>query len=158
MREAARRWVLPVLLLVTLTVVVVGLLTQPDRGVDRTYALQQQLRCPACKTVSIVESPSQTAAAMRQQVAEQVAAGRTDEQVLDYFRARYGDWVVLDPPVGGATLLVWLLPLAAAGLGLVVLAALPRHGVPPPLPAAERERVRLELAGRAAAGPRDEEP
>lgn len=157
MRETVRRAALPALLVAALAVVGWGLLAGPGPVVDRSYALQQRLRCPTCQNVSIADSPSETAAAMRQQVDEQLAAGRTEEDVVDYFRVRYGDWVVLDPPVGGVTLLVWLLPAGAVGIALAVLATLPRRPVPP-LPEEERERVRRELARLRPVAPEEEEP
>jgi len=156
-RETARRTALPALLLVALGIVAWGLLAGPNPAEDRAYALEQRLRCPTCQSVSIADSPSQTAAAMRQEVEQQVAAGRSDEEVFDYFRARYGDWVVLDPPARGVTLLVWLLPVGAAGVALAVLATLPRRQVPP-LPEEERARVRREVAGMRPVTPDDEEP
>lgn len=159
MVRVARRAAVPVLILAALAVVAVGLLTRPAGDVDRAYALEQRLRCPVCKSVSVAESPSQTAAAMRQQVTQQVAAGRSDQQVVDYFRARYGDWVVLDPPVSGTTLLVWLLPAVALGVAVTVLVVLPRRGqAPAPLPEAERERVRRELAVLPRPEPGQDEP
>lgn len=158
MREVLRRALVPGLLLVALAVVAVGLLSQPRGAPDRAYALEQRLRCPVCKSVSIAESPSQTAAAMRQEVATQVAKGRSDEQVLDYFRARYGNWVVLSPPLGGTTLLLWLLPPAALVGGLVVLLRLPRRAPVPALPEAERERVQRELATFRPVSAWDDEP
>ena len=158
MRELVRRGALPVLLLAALTVVAAGLLTQPQREVDRTYELQQRLRCPTCQGVSVAESPSETAAAIRQQVEQQVAAGRSDEEVLGHFSARYGDWVVLDPPMRGTTLLVWLLPLAAGGVALAILVALPRRETSPPLPEEERARVRRELAALPPTSVADEQP
>lgn len=111
---------------------------------DRAYELDQRLRCPVCKSVSIAESPSETATAMRQVVQEQVAAGRSDQQILDFFRARYGDWVLLDPPARGRTLWVWLLPAIGLLTGASALTALVRHRRTsvPPLP----EESRRELA------------
>lgn len=144
MRDAVRRAVLPVLLMAALAVVAWGVLAGPAASVDRAYELEQRLRCPTCQSVSIADSPSETAAAMRQEVEQQVAAGRTDEQVFDYFRARYGDWVVLEPPASGVTLLLWLLPAAGGGIALIVLTTLPRRHVPA-LPEEERERVRREI-------------
>ena len=158
MRELVRRGALPVLLLAALTVVAAGLLTQPERDVDRAYELQQRLRCPTCQGVSVAESPSETATAIRQQVEQQVAAGRSDEEVLEHFSARYGEWVVLEPPMRGTTLLIWLLPIAAGGVGLVILAALPRRETCPPLPEEERDRVRRELAALPPSTVADEQP
>ncbi len=118
-------------ILALLTVALLGL----DRGRpsgDRAYALERQLRCPVCTSVSIAESTSGTATAMRAGVEEQIAAGRSDQQIVDYFRARYGDWVLLDPPARGTTLLLWALPVGALVLGVAVLAlrrtARPDHG------------------------------
>ena len=86
-----------------LAVAVIGLLRGGPAPVDRAYELEQRLRCPVCKSVSIAESGSDTAVAMRQVVTEQIAAGRSDAEIVDYFRARYGDWVLLDPPARGST-------------------------------------------------------
>lgn len=159
MGDAVRRVAVPVLALAALAVVVVGLLTQPAGQVDRALALEQRLRCPTCKSVSVADSPSETATAMRREVAAQVEAGRSDEEVLDYFRARYGDWVVLDPPARGTTLLVWLLPLGAVAVAVGFLVTWPGSApASPALPAAERERVRRELAALARTRPEDDEP
>ncbi len=128
--------------------VAAGLLISGGNGtVDRAHDLDQRLRCPVCKSVSIAESPSETATAMRQAVQDQVAAGRSDQQVLDFFRARYGDWVLLDPPARGRTLWVWLLPLAGVAAGALVLAGLFRKR-PDVAELPEGERARVELALR----------
>ncbi|WP_233520268.1 cytochrome c-type biogenesis protein CcmH [Prauserella sp. PE36] len=104
-----------------------GLLTAGPGTPDRAYELEQRLRCPVCKSVSIAESPAETAEAMRAVVADQVAAGRGDQEIIDYFRARYGDWVLLDPPASGSTLALWMLPVAAVVVGGVALALLRRR-------------------------------
>ena len=109
-----------------LTVAIVGLARGSGAG-DRAYGLEQQLRCPVCESVSIADSSSATAQAMRADVHQQIRAGRSDEQIIDYFRARYGDWVQLNPPAHGVTLAVWLLPLAAAVIGIAMLLARVRH-------------------------------
>ncbi|EYR64496.1 cytochrome C biosynthesis protein [Actinotalea ferrariae CF5-4] len=157
MRDPVRRLVLPVLLVAALAVVAWGVLNGSGSPVDRANALEERLRCPTCQSVSIADSPSETASAMREEVEQQVAAGRTDQEVFDYFRARYGDWVVLEPPASGVTLLLWLLPVAAVGVGLAVLATLPRRHVPA-LPEEERERVRRELDRVRPAVAEEDEP
>lgn len=115
-----------------------------------------------CQSVSIADSPSETAVAMRQTVAEQIAAGRTDVEVLDYFRARFGDWVVLDPPVGGAALALWVTPVAATVLGgEIVLVLARRRGRDPDGELSEQDRDRIGAAvetARAAAADRDDAP
>lgn len=109
---------------------------------DRAGSIEQRLRCPVCKSVSIAESPSDTAAAMRQTVQQQVAAGRTDRQIVDYFRARYGNWVLLDPPAAGATLLLWVLAGLAAAVGATIVLGRTRRRrwAPTPTLTAEQRR------------------
>lgn len=144
--------------IVLLVIITVGLLLGGSATSDRIFQLQQRLRCPVCTSVSIDESQSQTAAAMRRAVAEQVAAGRSDTEIIDYFRARYGDWVLLDPPVRGFTALLWLLPAAAALAGRAVLLVRARRGPPPAaeISAADVQRVAAELARRRLAAEEDD--
>ena len=154
----ARRgsWILTVLLL---GVAAAGLLAGSRKPPDRAYELEQRLRCPTCQSVSVADSPSETAAAMRSTIAAQVTAGRSDQQILDYFRARYGAWVLFDPPAGGATLWVWVLPLLAAAVGAVALALVVRSPEPvAPLDAEERARVLAEASKFAPDARQDEEP
>jgi cytochrome c-type biogenesis protein CcmH len=129
-----------------LGVVVVGLASAPPAEPDRAHALAERLRCPTCDSVSVAESPSETARAMRQTIEEQVADGRSDEDIIGYFVARYGEWVLHDPPVGGRTLLVWVLPPLALIPG--VLAILRRRRQ---LPAADvSDEVRAAVAAELA--------
>lgn len=160
MRERARQWLLGGLILGLLGVTAFGLVSGSGGEQDRVAALEYRLRCPTCKTVSIAESPSETAASMRKIVAEQVAAGRTDEQIVAYFTSRYGEWVLLDPPRSGDTLLLWLLPLAAAAAGLAVILSRTRSspGAPAELPDAEREQVQAALHRYRLRAEEDEEP
>lgn len=144
---------LAILGLLAVTVATLATATRP--APDRVQEIAVRLRCPVCKSVSIAESPSDTATAMRQVVAEQVAAGRTDREIVDFFRARYGDWVLLDPPTRGSTLPLWLVPLAAAALGVALVLARARRRPDPPaaeLPEHERARVEAAVARARAAG------
>jgi len=121
MPERAAQRLLAALIVALIAAAAVIVLTSGDEPRDRAYALEQRLRCPSCKTVSIAESPSETAAGMRRIVAQQVAAGRSDAEIIGYFQERYGEWVLLDPPPRGRSLLLWAAPLIVAIGALAVV-------------------------------------
>ncbi|THF72015.1 cytochrome c-type biogenesis protein CcmH [Deinococcus sp. Arct2-2] len=79
------------------------------------------IRCPICTGVPITESTNDISREMLRGVREQVAAGRSARDVYAYFSARYGNFVLLDPPKEGSNLLLWGAPLAALGGGGAVL-------------------------------------
>lgn len=118
MSEKARRWIAGVVTVALAVVVVAGLIIGEDTEQDRVRALGTRIKCPVCQGESIADSPSETATAMLEIVAERVAAGQSDDQIIDYFTARYGDGILLDPPFAGRTLLLWLLPLFAIAGGI----------------------------------------
>lgn len=121
----------------------------------RVQALGKQLRCPMCQGLSIADSSSSAARAQMDKVRELVAAGKTDQQIRDYFTSRYGEWALLEPPASGMNLLVWLLPLLLlVGGGLAIARTLRRPVPVAPEPEAEQrppaddpylEAVRAEL-------------
>ncbi len=88
----------------------------------RVQRLGDGLRCPVCRGLPITESPNQISAQMLSQVRDQVAAGRSDSQIHDYFAARFGGSVLLDPPKSGLNLALWALPAAALLGGAWLLA------------------------------------
>jgi len=109
----------------------------------RVQALGKQLRCPMCQGLSIADSNSSAARAQMDKVRELVAAGRTDQEIRDYFTSRYGEWALLDPPASGMNLVVWGLPLLLlVGGALAIARAMRRPAVAPPTqaPATENER------------------
>ena len=108
-------WVLTAVLA---AVVIVGLILGDSTEEDRVKALGARIKCPVCQGEAIGDSPSETARAMVEIVEEKVAAGETDSQIVDFFTARYGNGILLDPPFSGSTLLVWLLPVAAVAGGI----------------------------------------
>lgn len=87
----------------------------------RVQVLAKQLRCAVCQGLSIADSPSSMARAQLEMVRELVSEGKSDDEVVEYFVARYGDWVLLEPPVRGVNLLVWAGPLILVGLGLMLI-------------------------------------
>jgi cytochrome c-type biogenesis protein CcmH/NrfF len=89
-----------------------------------TRSVAAQLRCPVCQGLSLADSPSELALEMKDVVREQLAAGRTPDEVKAYFVAKYGEWILLEPPRRGVNLLAYALPAIAVvgGLGVVWLA------------------------------------
>ncbi|MGH8927222.1 MAG: cytochrome c-type biogenesis protein CcmH [Acidimicrobiia bacterium] len=95
--------------------------TAPDPAEDRARALGLQIRCPVCQGESIADSPSETARDMMDLVRQRIAEGLTDEQIIDELLASYSGALLLDPPVAGSTLWVWIAPVVALGVGLVLI-------------------------------------
>ena len=87
---------------------------------DRTRAIAAELRCVVCQNLSVADSPSEMAQQMKEIIREQLQAGKTPEEIKNYFVSKYGEWVLLAPTRKGFALLVWVLPFVAllVGLGL----------------------------------------
>ena len=88
----------------------------------RTSEIASQLRCPVCQGVSVEDSPTELARQMRAVVRDQLAAGRSPNQVRQYFVDKYGEWVLLEPRASGFNLVVYVLPWLALLGGLAVIA------------------------------------
>ena len=89
----------------------------PRTAAEQAQRLAAGLRCPDCEALSVAESRTAAAAAIRAEIDEQLAAGRTPDEVRQSFVARYGEWILLEP----ADALAWWLPAIALGAGLAVL-------------------------------------
>jgi cytochrome c-type biogenesis protein CcmH len=110
----------------------------------RAEALGRELRCLVCQNESIEESGADLAHDLRLLIRRRLAAGDSDRQILDHLVARYGIYVLLDPPFQPATWLLWLMPpLLLAGAGGVLAWRARRRPAPepPPLSAAEQARA-----------------
>jgi cytochrome c-type biogenesis protein CcmH len=118
----------------------------------RARALSQELRCLVCQNQSIDESNADLAHDLRVLLRKRLLAGDTDRQVLDYVVARYGQFVLLDPPFEPATYLLWLTPPALAlGTGVLLLIRARRRRpdrLLPPLTEEERARAAPLLGDR----------
>lgn len=129
----------------------------PDaRQEARAQALFEDIRCVVCQHEAIADSPAGVAGDMRAWVREQVAAGRTDQQIRDELVRRYGDYVLFTPPFRAETLLLWLVPFLIAGgaaAGLVIWAR--RRRAPEPAPLSDEEAARLAVLTAAARNRRD---
>lgn len=99
---------------------------------DRVHAVAQTLRCPACVSESVADSPAGISRQIRAQIAAKLRAGESPDAIrADYARA-YGPSILLSPPKDGLTLVAWLIPLALLASGIVAaLVAIRRWSVEP---------------------------
>ena len=106
-----------------------ALAVQPDEQLGdptleaRAREISGGLRCLVCQNQSIDDSDAPLARDLRLLVRERLQAGDSDDQVLGYLVARYGDFILLKPPFEMATLLLWLTPLGVLGVGAVLAVA-----------------------------------
>ena len=106
----------------------------------RVQALGEAAPLPDVPGALIADSGSSAARAQMDKVRELVAAGKTDQEIRDFFTSRYGEWALLEPPARGMNLLVWLLPLLLLVGGAVAIARTMRRPAPAsPAAAAETE-------------------
>ena len=91
-----------------------------ETGAGRVDRITSEIRCVVCQGLSVKDSPAESSRQMRDIVIQRVAEGRTDDQIRDEFRANYGDWVVLAPPLGSWAGLLWLVPIAALLTGIAL--------------------------------------
>lgn len=166
MAESGRRWFAGKLLRPVLAAAAIVLLlgtmaqaVEPDEVLDdpeleaRARAISSEVRCLVCQNESIDSSNAELARDLRIIVRERLLAGDSDQQVYDYLVARYGDFVLLRPPVKPATYILWFGPAIAFLLGTGAVAwyfvRLRRRAAadaPSPLSRDEQERLRSLLA------------
>ena len=114
-------------ILVCLTVLVlqaqVARAQTPD-PLDQVHAVAKQLNCPTCAGRNLADCQTDTCTQWKQEIQNQLAAGKSPQEVIDYFKARFGPTVLQEPPKEGVVLALWLLPvigLIALGVGAVIV-------------------------------------
>jgi cytochrome c-type biogenesis protein CcmH len=85
---------------------------------ERYENMTKLLRCPMCQNQAIADSPVGVAADLRRELREQMAAGRTDAEIMDFMTARYGDFILYNPPVKPKTWLLWAAPVLLLLVGV----------------------------------------
>lgn len=147
-----RTW--PLLVLAAAIVAVAALVATggDDRAAtieDRMQQVAAGLRCPVCQNLSVADSPSRLAGEMRAEIEGQLREGRTADEVREFFVARYGEWVLLEPTRRGLNLLPWAFPFAAVVVGVGIWVSVVRRrrrvddaAVSDPI----RRRIERELA------------
>lgn len=115
----------------------------------RARELSAEIRCLVCQNQSIDESNAKLAADMRELVRERIKAGDSNQDIKDYLTARYGDFVLLKPPMKPETYVLWygpavLVVLGAIGVGVFFWRRRSGASAPPSQPLSSAERQRLE--------------
>lgn len=126
---------------------------------EQVMTIARDLRCLVCQNETIAASNADLAVDLRQQVREQLQAGRTPDQIRDFMVERYGDFVLYRPPFKPLTWLLWIGPFVLLAAMVLVMARTLRlrrsaaAAAAAPLSEAEARRARELLAGDAAADP-----
>ena len=94
--------------------------TQPD---DQMYQIAKQLNCPTCAGRNLADCPTDTCTQWKQEIAAQLKAGKNESEVLTYFKDRFGNQVLQEPPKEGFLLVMWVVPIVAV-IGLIALAVI----------------------------------
>ncbi len=89
----------------------VGLEFSSPQQAARYYALIDELRCLVCQNQNVADSNAALAKDLRKRTYQMIADGQSDQQILDYMTARYGDFVLYRPPLKLATLVLWMGPV-----------------------------------------------
>jgi cytochrome c-type biogenesis protein CcmH len=112
----------------------------------RAREIGRELRCVVCQSQSIDDSNAPLARDLRLLVRERLVAGDSNDEVLDYVTARYGDYVLLKPRMSAGTVLLWLSPLALlfAGGGIALVYLRERTRPAPQTALSDEEQKRLD--------------
>jgi len=124
---------------------------------QRVNTLARELRCVVCQNQTLADSQADLAQDMKQLVREQLAAGKSETEVVSFMVQRYGDFVRYRPPVQPNTWLLWAGPLALALAGLGVLGLRLRRQAQAPEPALPHA-THEAAAALLAAGPEPKDP
>lgn len=112
----------------------------------RAQQIMKKLRCLVCQNQSIIDSDAGLAGDLRGIVREQVRAGKSEREILTFMTDRYGDWVLLKPPVKPSTAILWFGPLVLLAVGGFLVfrfvARRPQRRAPEPLTQEEAERLK----------------
>lgn len=119
-----------------LVAVVIGLIPRdatPETAAERSHRIASELRCPFCNGESIADAQSAIAADLQDLIDEQIASGMTNDEIFDYFVARYTERILLSPPLLGWGAVLWALPLLLLVGGVAALTRRKRRAVPSPI-------------------------
>jgi cytochrome c-type biogenesis protein CcmH len=120
----------------------------------RLQNLSQELRCLVCQNETLAESRADLAEDLRDEIRQQMKAGKSDKEIVAFLTERYGQFILYRPQVTPATYLLWFGPFVLLLVGLVVLFAYIKHrrGLIPEQPLSSDERKRAEDMLRSSSG------
>ena len=121
-----------------------GFASADDANLDRRVMnLAHELRCLVCQNETLADSQAPLAADLRNQIREQLAAGKSEKEVVDFLVARYGDFVLYKPPLKANTVLLWAGPFLFLAFGVFLLVRFVRRrpAGEPQLSAEDRARA-----------------
>lgn len=150
MRRALVPALMAVALVVTIVVLALHHASRPQPLGQRVEAVAATLRCPTCIAQSAASSDAPIARGIRSQVRQQLRAGRSPDQVRQWFVARYGEGILLLPQDRGPGAAVWAAPVAALALGALALGLAVRRRRPEAHPRAPRRARPLRAAPMGA--------
>jgi cytochrome c-type biogenesis protein CcmH len=114
-----------------------------EQSLERRVAdLAHELRCLVCQNQTIADSNAPLAVDLRNQIREQLAAGKSESDVMDFMVARYGDFVLYRPPLKPSTVLLWAGPFVFLLLGIFLLYRRVTRHRPPDAQLSEADRAR----------------
>lgn len=111
----------------------------------RYLALVEELRCPKCQNQNLADSDSPIAADLRREIRRLLEAGNSDQQIIDFLVARYGEFILYRPAWREHTYLLWLAPAALLGVGLLVVVAVVRQRRAAPSPQSALEDAEIAV-------------
>src|SRR5687768_3710096 len=156
-----KRIALPLLLLAGVAFSTIAQTAQPAAAdpvlEERVMNMARELRCLVCQNETLADSRADLAVDLRNEIRDQMKAGKSDNEIITFLTARYGDFVLYRPPVRPTTYLLWFGPFLLLVIGMVILYRYLRQRrdliVPQPLSKDERRRAEELLAssGKEAA-------
>lgn len=117
----------------------------------RLKTLEEDLRCLVCQNQSLADSPSEWADGMRAQIRDKIDEGATDQEIIDFLIARYGDFVTYKPPLKPSTYILWFGPVLVLLLAVAIVLLYVRRRAAATAPEAldeeQKQRARELLGG-----------
>lgn len=128
MSDRARKILSGIVTLALAGIVAFGVIADTPTPEERLADLGDRIACPVCDGTSIGDSPSTYARDMLALVEDQIADGRSDDEILAYFESRYTPAIRLDAPSRGGQLLLWVAPVLVIAVGITLAMNTRRRG------------------------------